>query len=119
MEEISLKKKDNFILGLLGFIIPTAVIVFILVIFYTGVSQIGESTIEKQESSLHTAIERDIVQCYSIEGIYPPSLEYLEEHYGLIYDKNMFFVDYRPIASNIYPDLTILYIGKKRARLSP
>ncbi len=113
MEEISLKKKDNFILGLLGFVLPTATIILLIVIFYFGVKQISTSTIEKQENALHMAIERDIVQCYSIEGIYPPSLNYLEVHYGLVYDKNMFFVDYRPIAANIYPDVTILYVGKQ------
>ena len=110
MEDLTLKKQQNIILSLLGFIIPTLVIVFIVVIFYIGVSQISQSTAKKQEDSLYTAIERDIVQCYSIEGIYPPSLEYLEEHYALVYDKNVFFVDYRPVASNIYPDVTIMRI---------
>ena len=110
MEELTLKKRQNFILGLLGFIIPTLVIVLFVIIFYIGVTRISESTANKQEASLYTAIERDIVQCYSIEGMYPPSLEYLEEHYALVYDKNVFFVDYRPVASNIYPDVTIIRI---------
>lgn len=108
MEDLTLKKQQSIILSLLGFVIPTLVIIFIIVIFYIGVSQISQSTAKKQEQSLYTAIERDIVQCYSIEGIYPPSLEYLEEHYALVYDKDIFFVDYRPVASNIYPDVTIL-----------
>ena len=110
MEDLTLKKQQNLILSLLGFVIPTLVIIFIVVIFYIGVAQISQSTARKQEESLYTAIERDIVQCYSIEGIYPPSLEYLEEHYALVYDKNVFFVDYRPVASNIYPDVTIMRI---------
>ena len=117
MEDLTLKKQQNIILSLLGFIIPTLVIIFIVVIFYVGVTQISQSTAKKQEDSLYTAIERDIVQCYSIEGIYPPSLEYLEEHYALVYDKDIFFVDYRPVASNIYPDVTIMRIkgtGLKR-----
>ena len=110
MEDLTLKKKHSLILSLIGFIIPTLVITFIVIFFYVGVSQISKSTAKKQEESLYTAIERDIVQCYSIEGIYPPSLEYLEEHYALVYDKSLFYVDYRPVASNIYPDVTILRV---------
>ncbi|SDB29312.1 MULTISPECIES: hypothetical protein [unclassified Butyrivibrio] len=117
MEELTLKKRQNFILSIMGFIVPSLVIIFIIVIFYIGVSQISRSTEKKQEESLYTAVERDIVQCYSIEGIYPPSLEYLEEHYGLVYDKSIFFIDYRPVASNIYPDVTILRV--KGAGLRP
>ena len=61
-----------------------------------------------QQESLEKAIARDIVQCYAIEGQYPPTLQYMEEHYGLTYDKDTFFVDYQPIAANLYPDYTVI-----------
>ena len=35
-------------------------------------------------------------------------LEYLESHYGLTYDHDLFFVDYQAIGSNIMPDVTIV-----------
>lgn len=99
-----------------GFSIPEGVYKFIsvaifgliLVLFLFAVEFTGRSQIEKQQESLEIAIARDIVQCYAIEGQYPPSLEYMEEHYGLTYDKNTFFVDYQPIAGNLYPDYTII-----------
>ncbi len=78
--------------------------------FFIGVVRIERSTIDKQQESLETALERDIIQCYCLEGTYPPSLDYLKNHYGLTYDEDYFFVDYRPIASNLYPDVTILRI---------
>ena len=56
------------------------------------------------------ALRRDIVHCYATEGFYPPSLEYLEEHYGLTYDKNRYWVDYQPVGSNLMPDITVLEI---------
>ena len=83
----------------------------IILLFYFAVDASGKSTIEKQQESLINALERDIVQCYAIEGMYPPDLEYLENHYGLTYDKTMFFVDYQPIASNLYPDVTVIKIS--------
>ena len=62
----------------------------------------------KQQESLETALARDITHCYAVEGFYPPSLSYMEEHYGLTYDKDLFFVDYQPIGSNIRPDVTVI-----------
>ena len=84
------------------------IFVAIACIFYLAVDATGRSSIVRQRESLENAISRDIVQCYSIEGRYPPSLEYLEQHYGLVYDKKTFFVDYMPIAANLYPDVTII-----------
>lgn len=80
----------------------------IVLIFIFGLSSISSSTVNRQKESLETALNRDIVHCYAVEGYYPPSLSYIEEHYGLIYDKDLFFIDYQPIGSNIRPDVTIL-----------
>ncbi len=88
--------------------ISVAIFVLIAVCFVMAVEDSGRSTIEKQQESLEKAIARDIVQCYAIEGQYPPTLEYMEDHYGLTYDKDTFFVDYQPIAANLYPDYTVI-----------
>ena len=88
--------------------VSIAIFTLIIVLFFFAVEYSGRSTIEKQQESLEKAIARDIVQCYAIEGQYPPSLEYMEEHYGLTYDKNTFFVDYQPIAANLYPDYIVV-----------
>ncbi len=110
MEEVYLGKEKNKIPDSLARFLLILLIVALIVIFFAGTAYIESSTIDRQEESLTSAIERDIVQCYCLEGVYPPNLEYLEEHYGLIYNKNLFFVDYRPIGSNIYPDVTIIRI---------
>lgn len=80
----------------------------LLLVFLLALSSIEETAIDKQRESLETALTRDITHCYAVEGYYPPSLAYLEEHYGLTYDKELFFVDYQPVASNIRPNVTIL-----------
>lgn len=80
----------------------------LLVVFLLSLSSIRNSTLEKQQESLETALARDITHCYAVEGFYPPSLSYMEEHYGLTYDKDLFFVDYQPIGANIRPDVTVI-----------
>ena len=45
---------------------------------------------------------------HAAEGIYPPDLAYLEEHYGVQVDEDRYTVDYRAFASNLMPDITVL-----------
>ncbi|MCH5276086.1 MAG: hypothetical protein J1E65_09605 [Lachnospiraceae bacterium] len=90
-----------YLLPLLGFIA-------LFILFYRGISSVSDTTTDKQMESLENALNRSIIQCYAVEGAYPPSLEYIKEHYGLIYDEDLFYVDYQPIGSNIMPDVTIL-----------
>ena len=111
MEEIYVGKRQNSIVSILGKLVKILIIFAILFIFFLGIDEISSGNKERQQASLQEAVDRDIVQCYSLEGIYPPSLEYMEEHYGLIYDKKLFFIDYRPVASNIYPEVTIIQIS--------
>ena len=57
---------------------------------------------------LEKALNRSISQCYALEGMYPPSLDYLIDNYGLTYDSEHYFIDYRFIGSNLRPDVTII-----------
>ena len=42
--------------------------------------------------------------------MYPPSLNYLKEHYGLTYDESKFLIDYQPMGANLMPEVVILSI---------
>ncbi|MCQ2497505.1 MAG: hypothetical protein MJ133_00815 [Lachnospiraceae bacterium] len=94
-------KKNRF--GVRYLILPVILIVFLII-----TNSLGKNTIDRQKDSLWQALNRDIMHCYAIEGYYPPSLAYIEEHYGLTYDHETFFVDYHPIGTNIRPDVTII-----------
>ena len=110
MHRFSKKKKSRITSTQISILLLGA----ILAIFLYGIYYIGSSTSKHQEDSLVNALERNIVHCYALEGFYPPSLAYMEEHYGLTYDKNKFMVDYRPIASNLYPDFTVIVKGDSK-----
>lgn len=64
----------------------------LILIFVLLLSSIGSTTVSRQKESLETALNRDIIHCYAVEGFYPPSLSYMEEHYGLTYDKSLFLL---------------------------
>ena len=87
---------------------PILILVVVLLGFtlFANSMTVGNASCEKE--ILQNAIDRSITQCYALEGIYPDSLEYLEEEYGLTYNKEHFFVDYQYIGSNLRPDITII-----------
>lgn len=91
--------------------LPVILFIVIATLFIRGISSVSDTTLSKQRESLETALHRSISQCYAVEGLYPPTLEYIEQHYGLTYDKDLFRVDYQPFSSNIFPDITIIYLG--------
>ena len=47
---------------------------------------------QRSQETLRKAITRACIQCYAIEGRYPPSVEYLEENYGIQIDHDKYNV---------------------------
>lgn len=94
-------------------ILSISMFLLILLLFLQGISSLSESTRKRQRESLEKAIMRSITYCYTVEGTYPENLDYLKKNYGLFYDEDVFFVDYRVSGSNILPDVTIIEKGDK------
>ena len=57
---------------------------------------------------MEDAVRRSAVACYAAEGVYPPTLTYLEERYGLQIDTARYTVFYDVFAENLMPDITVL-----------
>ncbi len=87
---------------------PILILVAVLIAFVGFSNSMADSNLAREKEILENAIDRSITQCYALEGVYPDSLEYLEEHYGLIYNEEQFFVNYQYIGSNLRPDITII-----------
>lgn len=94
-----------------GAFINIILFLVIIIVFMSAIRYTAGNTMNRQEDALNRALERDIVQCYAQNGYYPPSLDYIKEHYGLIYDEGSFFVDYTPVGGNIYPGYRVIRIG--------
>lgn len=76
--------------------------------FSYGIQTISKTADKAEIETLIKAVQRNVVQCYAAEGRYPESLEYLEEHYPLRYDKKKYFIGYEVLGENIMPDITII-----------
>lgn len=98
------KKKKIPVGVILGIILSLLMILLI----YRGIDEAKSSISDSAKDRLYEAIKNTAVHAYAIEGQYPISLDYMESHYGLRYDKERFFVDYQVIANNILPDIFIV-----------
>lgn len=88
--------------------LPILLLALILIVFILFSDSFRDSNLKQEKDILQKALDRNITQCYALEGSYPSSLTYLEENYGLIYNKEHFFIDYQYIGGNLRPDVTIL-----------
>lgn len=73
-----------------------------------AVSGLDARQLQEGRTTLEEAIARAAVTCYANEGIYPPTLDYLEKYYGLQVDTQRYTVYYEIFADNLMPDITVL-----------
>ena len=86
----------------------SALIIILLIIYmYISVDNAKKKSDEESFNILSEAIIRSAVQCYAIEGFYPPDIEYLENNYGLLVDHDKYVVSYSIFASNIIPEVEV------------
>lgn len=100
----SLRQKRHFPVMML---LPAAAAA-VLLCFFTALSNLEAGRDREGRLQLEEALRRAAVTCYAAEGIYPPDLAYLEEHYGVQIDEQRFAVDYTVFGSNLMPDITVL-----------
>ena len=93
--------------ALRGLLLPAAILA-VLLVFFTAVDRLERDREATDQSRLEDTLRRAAAACYAAEGIYPPDLTYLEEHYGVQVDEARYTVDYNVFASNLMPDITVL-----------
>ena len=79
-----------------------------LVLFISSLASVDRQQGEEGRQQLETALRRAAVACYAAEGIYPPTVEYLQQHYGVQIEEERYIVFYEIFANNLMPDITVL-----------
>lgn len=80
----------------------------VLAWFLSALANVSDSESAESRQQLESAIRRAAVACYATEGVYPPDLDYLEQHYGIQVDETRYMVSYDIFASNLMPEITVL-----------
>lgn len=79
---------------------------------FTALSNLESGQSAEARAQLEDAIHRAVVSCYATEGFYPPTLDYVEEYYGIQIDSSRYAVFYEIFAENLMPDITVLELGE-------
>lgn len=101
-------ERENRVLQILKWMIGPALILGAILLLNLSVSNLETGQDEESLKQLTNAIHRAAVSCYATEGVYPPTLEYIEEHYGIQVDQKRFTVFYQVFGDNMMPDITVL-----------
>ena len=91
-------------------VLPVIFTAAIMVMVIFGLRQTEESNNAEGLRILEDSLRRAVVMNYAIEGRYPASIEYIEEHYGIHIDRSKFVVHYQVFASNILPEITVILV---------
>ena len=94
-------------------LLPLAVLA-VLLCFTTALGNLDSAQSEESMRQLEQALRRGCVAGYAAEGSYPADLDYLKEHYGLVWNEERYWIDYQPIGSNLMPDVTVVKHGGAR-----
>lgn len=84
------------------------VLIFVVVWFLAAAGNVDAGQQEAGRQQLEDALRRAAVACYAAEGIYPPTVDYLQEHYGIQIDRQRYYVFYEVFAENVMPQITVL-----------
>ena len=82
--------------------------VLCLIFFVSSLASVDRQQGEEGRQQLETALRRAAVACYAAEGVYPPTVEYLQQHYGVQIEEERYIVFYEIFANNLMPDITVL-----------
>lgn len=98
------KKKNGLLILLLALLLLA-----LLTVLCFGHS--GRDVSEEGAAAIRETVRRSALQCYVVEGVYPPDLQYLEENYGLQINTEDYLVVYDCFASNLPPSIRVIGRG--------
>ena len=84
------------------------VLLLVVIVLFMAIVNTADRSGDEGRKQLESSLRRSVMACYAAEGVYPPDLEYLKEHYGLIINEDRYSVHYEAFAQNLMPDITIL-----------
>lgn len=90
-----------------AYVIAACCVVAAVIAAWAIAGAVQASTRTQGAAALRDAVLRSAKQCCAIEGSYPSTLEYLEQHYGLTINRSDYTVSYECFAGNVMPSVVV------------
>lgn len=101
-----MRQRTSTDLGEKFILLVLAVVAAVAIWVYSGVA--ANVATEQGAVTLRQTVIDASLQCLALEGAYPPSLEYLEDNYGLVINDEDYVVTYVAYASNVMPSVQVV-----------
>ena len=82
-----------------------------LCVFLSALFRVSDGQKEEGRLQLEESLRLSAMACYATEGIYPPTLDYLTERYGILIDGERYAVFYEIFADNLMPTITVVTLS--------
>ena len=99
------RRVNGNILKVIVMLAALAAAVFCL---YKAAGRMGSNQEAESLKQLDTSIRKAMMTCYATEGVYPPTIQYLKDNYGVQVDETRFVVFYEVFWENMMPDITVM-----------
>ena len=93
---------------LLRFSLWCCVLLVLGTLFWGGLRRLEQEQRREGREQLALAVRRAAVACYAAEGAYPAQLSHLQNHYGLVFDRERYAVLYESVGANLMPEITVV-----------
>lgn len=104
MKKQKYANRGGWIPLVLGLLLFAAVAVWMV----RGVQEAAQVSQQEGLRMAQEAVERAVVSCYSLNGVYPATYQELKAKSGLAIDEEKYIVFYDIFASNIRPSVTVV-----------
>lgn len=84
-----------------------------LILILFGFSNIDKSTENLDTDRVKNSLDTALITCYSVEGRYPNTVQYLKKYYGFTYDGSSYFITYDWQGENVYPNIHVYRKGRE------
>lgn len=102
-----IKKEKKITADIIVRIVEVLIALTIFAVIITALLNIESDSNVTGCRRLEDSVRQAVMSCYAIEGVYPPNIDYLVEHYGLQIDSSKYRVRYDVFAENLMPDITV------------
>lgn len=103
-----MKMKKRKILRHAKWIVWVALLGAALFGMYQGMEKMNQNQKAESLKQMENSIRKATMTCYAAEGVYPPTIRYLKDNYGVQIDEDRFTVFYEIFGDNMMPEITVM-----------